>query len=40
MVCQHPDKSCDHKYCDSGEIMFLISHVASRKHIFNGLVNL
>ena len=31
VVCHHPDKSCDHKHCDSGD-MFLVCHVASRKH--------
>ena len=24
MVCHHPDKFCDHSYCDSGAIMFLM----------------
>ena len=30
MLCQYPDKSCDHKHCDGGNIMFLICHVTSR----------
>ena len=24
MVCHNPDKFCDHRYCDSGAIMFLM----------------
>ena len=24
MVYHHPDKFCDHRYCDSGAIMFLM----------------
>ena len=40
MVCQHPDKCCDNKHCDSGKIMFLICHVTSSEHIFKGLPNL
>ena len=36
-VCHHPDKSCDYKYCDSGDIMFLICHVTSLEHMFIGL---
>lgn len=32
-----PDKSCDHKNCDNGDIMFLICQVNSREHIFKGL---
>ena len=31
-----PDKFCDHKHCDSGD-MFLICHVTSREHMFKGL---
>ena len=36
-VCHHPDKSCDHKYCDSGDIVFLIRHITSRELMFKGL---
>ena len=35
-VCQHTDKSCVLKHCDSGD-MFLICCVTSRGHIFIGL---
>ena len=31
------DKSCDHKHCDSRDIIFLTSHVTSREHMFKGL---
>ena len=24
VLCQYTDKSCDHKHCDGGDIMFLI----------------
>ena len=33
----HPDKSCDHKHCGSGDIMFLVCHVTSPGHMFKGL---
>ena len=36
MLCHHPDKSCDHKHCDSGD-MSLICHVTSQEHMFEGL---
>ena len=35
MLCHYADKSCDHKYCDGGDI-FLICHVTSREHMFKG----
>ena len=35
-ACDHPDRSCSHKHCDSGD-MFLICHVTSHKHMFKGL---
>ena len=35
-VCHHHDKSCNHKYYDSGN-MFLIHHETSREHMFKGL---
>ena len=36
-VCNQPDKSCDPKHCDSGDIMFLICHVTSCEHMFKRL---
>ena len=33
-VCHHPDKSCDHRHCDCGDIMFLICHMTSRKRVW------
>ena len=36
VVCHHPDKSCDHKHCDSGD-KFLICYLTSCEHIFKGL---
>ena len=36
-VCHHLGKSCEHKHYDSEDIMFLISHMTSRKHMFQGL---
>ena len=39
--CHQPDKSCDHKHCNSRDKMFLICHMASPKHIIlKGFVNL
>ena len=38
-VCNHLDKSCDHKYYN-GDIMFLIGRVTSSKHMFKGHVYL
>ena len=35
-VCQKPDKSGDHRHCDSGE-MFIICHVTSNDFMFKGL---
>ena len=29
MLCHYLDKSCDHKHCDSGAIMFLICHATT-----------
>ena len=37
MVCHIPDKFCDHKHCDSGNIMSSICHVTSNEHMFKGL---
>ena len=28
----YADKSCDHKHCDGGDILFLICHVTTREH--------
>ena len=36
VLCHHPDKSCGHKHCDSGD-MSLICQVTFREHIFEGL---
>ena len=36
-VCYHPDKPCDHRYCESGD-MFLICHVTLRDHMFKELL--
>ena len=36
-VCHHTDTSCGHKHCDSGYILFLISHATSRERMFKGL---
>ena len=36
MLCHHPNKSCDHRHCDSGN-MFLICHVTSGDLEFKGL---
>ena len=33
-VFRHPNKFCDHKYCDSRDILFLICNVNSRNHMF------
>ena len=38
-VCHHLGKSCEHKHYDS-EDMFLICHMTSRKHMFQGLCEL
>ena len=37
LVCCHQDKFFDHRHCDRGDIMFLICHVTSRKHMFKDL---
>ena len=37
VVCHQPDKSYDHKHCDSEELMFLIGHVTSRQHMLKRL---
>ena len=37
MLCHYANKSCDHKHYDCGDIMFLICHVTSSKHMFKGL---
>lgn len=35
-ICHHPDKSCDHKHCDSKD-MFSVNYVTSHEHMFKGL---
>ena len=37
MVFQHADKFSDNKYCESGDIRFLICHLTSHDHTFKGL---
>lgn len=37
VVCHHREKCYDHKYCDSGDIMFSICYLTSCKYIFNKL---
>ena len=36
LLYHYTDKPCDHRHCDGGDIMFLICHVSSCKHIFKG----
>ena len=36
MLCHYPDKSCDHKYFDGGN-MLLICHVTPRELLFKSL---
>ena len=36
-VCHHPGKCCEHRHCDSGDIVFLNYHVTSREDMFKGL---
>ena len=35
-ICHHRDKFCDYKHCHSGGILFLICHVISSEHMFEG----
>ena len=35
-ACHDLEKSCEHKYCDSGDII-LSCHVTSSKHMFKEL---
>ena len=37
MVSHLSDKSCDHKHCDGGDIIFLMCHVTSRELMFKGI---
>ena len=39
MLCHHPDKSCGHKHCDSGD-MSLICQVTFENTYLKGYVNL
>ena len=34
-VCHDPHKFSDHRFCDSGDSMFLICHVNSCDHMVN-----
>ena len=36
-VCCHPDSSSGNKHCDSGDIIFLICYMTSRKHMVKEL---
>ena len=36
-ICHHLDKSFDHKYYDSEDVMFLICYVTSCEYIFTAL---
>ena len=40
MVCNHPARFGDHRYCGSGDKMFLIYRVPSSDHVFKGLCDL
>ena len=35
-VCHHLGKFCEHRYYDSGDIVVLVCHVISCKHMFKG----
>ena len=35
--CDHADKYCGHEHYDVGDIVFLVCHVTSRKHMIKGL---
>ena len=37
VLCHHPDKSCDHKHCEIGDVMSWICRVTFREHTFKGL---
>ena len=37
VLCNYTDKSCNHKHCNGGDIIFLICHVTPRGHKFKGL---
>ena len=37
MACHPCDRSCDHKHCDSGDIMLLICLMTSSQHLFKEL---
>ena len=32
-ICQHPGKFSEHRYCDSGDVVFFICSVTSREHL-------
>ena len=40
IVCNHSARFGSHRYCGSGDKMFLIYHVTSRNHAFKGLCDL
>ena len=33
----HPNESCDHKFCDSRDIILLVCHVTCHEQMFKGL---
>ena len=37
VVYHHPNESCDHKFCDSRDIIFLICHMTCREQMFKGI---
>ena len=37
VLCYHGKNSCYYKHYDSGDIMFLVSYVTSRKQMLKGL---
>ena len=40
VLCLYADKSCDHKYFDGGDVIFLICHRTCHEHMFKVYVNL
>ena len=39
-VCYHPDRSFDHRQCDSRDIILLIYHVTPRDQMFKDFLEL
>ena len=40
MLCHYTNKSCDHKYCDGGDVIFLICQVTFVNTYLMGCLNL